>query len=139
MGGREEERHLRRVAVRDEGRLHGVRGVHHRADVLHPVLRGDGLLGHAVGEADPAHVEPEHPREARQPVDDLLDEALLPEHLEMARPVEDEDDVARPAADDLVGEVDVAAACVQRAWPGHETVVSQPRRFSKRPGLRAQP
>jgi hypothetical protein len=125
MGRREEQRHLRRVAVRDQRRLLRAGRVHHGSDVLHPVLRCDGLLGHAVGEADAAHVEPEHPREARQPVDELLDEALLPDHLEMARPVEDEDDVARPFADDLVGEVDVAAAGIQRAWPGHGTVVSQ--------------
>jgi len=127
------------MAVGDERRLLRAGRVHHRPDVLHPVLRRDGLLWHPVGETDPAHVEPEHPGEARQPVDELLDEALLPDHLEMARPVEHEDDVARPVADDLVGEMDVAAAGIQRPWPGHGTVVSQPRPISKRSDLRAQP
>ena len=41
-------------------------------------------------------------------VTNSCDERLLPEHLEMARPVEDEDDVAGAVADHLVREVDIA-------------------------------
>ena len=40
---------------------------------------------------------------------ELLHQRLLPERLEVARPVEDEDEVAIALAEDLIGELRVAA------------------------------
>ena len=107
--GGEHEHHLRRVAVPDQSGALGARRVHDRAHVLHPLL-GRDLVADAIREADAAHVEPENAREARQRREEVLDERLLPQHLEVARPVEHEDDVARAVADHLVRDVQASAA-----------------------------
>ena len=98
MRGREEQRHLGRVAVRDQRCTLGPCRVHDRADVIHPVLRSDGGSSAPIREADATHVEPENAGEPRQPRHELLHERLLPHHLEMARPVEDQNDVAGTVA-----------------------------------------
>ena len=113
------------MAVGDQSRLLGIGGVHHSADVLHPVLRGDRMLDHSVGEADTAHVEPEHARVAVQRCDELLNEWLFPNGFEVTRPIEHEDDVALPLPDRLVGEVDVAAFRIAGPGPRHAPFVSQ--------------
>jgi hypothetical protein len=87
MRRRRHQRHLGGVAVRDHRGVLGAGGVHHRGDVVHPVLRCAGR-DERVGQADPAHVEPEDARIARDGAEKLLDERLLPEHLEVTRPVQ---------------------------------------------------
>ena len=102
----------------------GAGGVHHRGDVVHPILRCCGR-SERVGEPDPAHVEPEDAREASERGQQLLDEGLLPEHLEVTRPVQRQDDVAGPVADYLVGEMDLTAARVAGDRRRHGTILSQ--------------
>ena len=121
------ERHLNSVAVGDQSRLLRACGIHHGADIVHPLFRRDRVLDHTVGETDTAHVEPEHAGVTVQRRDELLDERLLPDRLEVARPVEHEHDVAGTLADRLVGEVDVTAFRIQRPRRGHAPFVSQRR------------
>lgn len=55
-----------------------------------------------------------------------LHERLLPQHLEVARPVQGEDDVARAVPDYLVGEVDIAATGVPGGRCRHARVPITP-------------
>jgi hypothetical protein len=73
----------------------------------------------AVGEAHAAHVK--KPR-AVQRADELLNERLLPDGLEVAGPVENEQNVARTLTDRLLGEVDVAALRIERPRRWHSAV-----------------
>jgi hypothetical protein len=90
MRGRGHQRHLHGVTVRDHRGVLGAGGVHHRRDVVHPVLGrgGRGGRGERVGQPDSAHVEPEDARIACERAEQLLDERLLPEHLEVTCPVQ---------------------------------------------------
>jgi len=54
-----------------------------------------------------------------------LNERLLPEDLEMAGPIECEDNVARSVADHLIGEMNVPIARVPGSRRGHVPFVSQ--------------
>ena len=79
-------RHLRRVAVRDEGRSLRPLVVHHGDEVIHPPLDGR-VADHGRGHADPAHVEPEHAREPRERPEERLEQRLLDQRLEVGPPV----------------------------------------------------
>jgi len=106
--------HLRRVAVRDERCPLRSLGVHDGDEVVHPPL-DRRVPDDGRGHADPAHVEPEHPREACEREQERLEQRLLGEGLEMCPPVVGEDDVDRPLAVHAVGDVGVATARVPRA------------------------
>lgn len=122
MGGSGHKRHLHSVAVGNQRRPVGACGVHHRDDVLHPILGCTRLLDDAVGETDAAHVKPEDASVAIQRTYELLDERLLPDGLEVAGPVEYENNVARTVADRLIGEVHVAALRIERPRRWHLAV-----------------
>ena len=75
-------------------------------------------------------------RESREPGQKPRKRRLGPELLEVRHPSHDKDDVERAVADDLVGDVDVAAARVTdlrdgRSWRGHDAGDSDP---GRRPG-----
>ena len=90
-------------------------GVHHRADVVHPLfVRRQLRVGHAIGEARAALVENDQTREGGQPLEEARPRRLLPRQLDVRHPAGDEDQIQRPFADDLVGDVDVAALRVSR-------------------------
>jgi len=80
------------------------------------------LLDDAVGETDAAHVKPEDASVAIQRTYELLDERLLPDGLEVAGPVEYENNVPRTVADRLIGEVHVAALRIERTRRWHLAV-----------------
>ena len=115
-----DDRHLRRLALRDDRRLARPDGVHHRLEIVYPRLDRDHSLRDAgARHPDTPHVEPEHREKRRERLMELVQQRLLGDRLEVARPVEDEDDVRRPVADDLVRDVGIAGADVLRA-PRHQ-------------------
>ena len=68
----------------------------------------------AIGEPGPALVEEDQPREGREPAEEARVARLLPRQLEVGDPARDKDEVERAVADDLIGDVDVAAPGVAR-------------------------
>ncbi len=109
-----------RTALRhaDERRVVRSHLVHHRPHVVHALLERREL-GDAIGEAGAALVDQDEARERRQAVEKAREGRLGPEVLEVRDPAHDEDEIARTAADDLVGDVDVAAARVVRLGHRH--------------------
>ncbi len=85
-------------------------GVHDGDDVVHPVLGAAALRGTGSRHPDAAHVEPEHARERASDRRNSSISGCSPEHLEMARPVEDEDEVDGPSPKTWYAMLDVAAA-----------------------------
>jgi len=113
------ERELRRVALGDDGRLPEARRVRDRGDVVDPVLGREHPARHGVGQPQTAHVEPEHPPQPPEHVEEVEEEGLLPEHLQVAGPVEHEDELALALAEDLVRELELPARDVLRSRWGH--------------------
>ena len=102
------------MALRDERGPLGADGVHDGRHVFDPVLGRRSSARHRIGHPDAAHVEPEHTPDACERLEELLHQRLLPEHLEMTRPVENENEVALAGAEDLIRELDPAALRVLR-------------------------
>src|SRR5205823_11406522 len=63
-----------------------------------------------IGQARAALVEDDQTREGGEPLEEARQRRLLPRQLDVRHPARDEDEIQRPFADDLVGDVDVAAA-----------------------------
>jgi hypothetical protein len=62
----------------------------------------------AVGEPEPAPIEDDQPREARQPAEEPLDDRKLPVEVELGDPAGDVDEVGT-VAEGLVGDLELAA------------------------------
>lgn len=109
--------HLGRMAVGDDRRTRRPGSAHDRDEVVDPPLDGLDSTRGGPRHSNPPHVEPEHASDPPQPVDPFDDERLFGDGLEVASPVENEDDVTRAVVYDLVRDVDIAAADVPRAAP----------------------
>ena len=109
---------LRPEAVGDEACTLEARRVHDRDEIVHPALDRTPFA-HGIGHADAARSEPEHAGEACERRKPIRDEGLLDERLEVARPVEHDDDAVGAVAKDLVCDVGVARASVLRRGERH--------------------
>ena len=94
-----------RPALRDpeQGGPLGARGVHDRPDVVAALLERRNL-GDGIGQPGAALVEDDQAREGAEPLEEASERSRLPLQLEVRGKTEDEDQVARPVADDLVGD-----------------------------------
>ena len=102
MGGREEDAHRATLGDPEEGRPLRAGGVHDRPDVVDPQLQGR-RLGDGIGQPGAALVEDDQSRERGEPLEEASLRGRLPLELEVGGEAEDEDEVDRPIADDLVG------------------------------------
>ena len=129
---REQAAHRSALGHAQQRGARGAHRVHHRADVVHPLLERRQLR-HAVREAGAALVEQDQPRERGEPEEEARERGLLPEVLEVRDPAHHEHEVERAVAHDLVGDVDVAAARVAHARShGHDPVAAVHRRRGRR-------
>jgi len=87
----------------------------HGSDVVHPLLESRELVvGHTVGESRAALVEEDETREGGEALEEVRHRRLLPHQLDVRDPAGHVDEVARPLARHLVGDVEVAASRVPR-------------------------
>src|SRR6266550_4318210 len=79
------------------------------AHVVHPLLERRQPVGrNPVGHPCPALVEEDQSGERRQALEKARRLRLFPQELDVRDPAGDVDEVERPVADDLVGDVDIA-------------------------------
>jgi hypothetical protein len=91
VGRREEHGHRAALGVPEDCCPARTRGIHDRADVVHPLLQGvQRSQRHGVGDARPALVEAKEPAERRQAAKEARERRLLPHHLDIAGPRRDE-------------------------------------------------
>src|SRR5439155_12715053 len=89
--------------------------VHDGPHVVHALLeRVDSA--ETVREPRAALVEADEPRERAQPLEEVGRPRVLPLVFEMGHKAGDEDEVKRPRARDLVGDVEIAALRVLGLW-----------------------
>ena len=122
VGRREDHRH--RPAFGDAQQHGALRagGVQHRPRIVHAVVeRADAR---SLGEAHPPLVEQDQPRERRELLAEAAVGRVLPELLEMGEGAPEPDDVRRPLAEHLVGDLDPAAVGVPHGRRAHEGSVS---------------
>ena len=101
--------------VRDERRPLGPDRVQHSRDVGHELLERRQRRGRdRVREARPTLVEHDQPAECRQALPESGQRRHVPLGIEIAEPLVEEQDVGRPAANDLIREVQVAESRVPR-------------------------
>src|SRR5205085_3605513 len=67
-----------------------------------------------VRHAGAALVERDDPAERGEPLEEPARERILPHHVDVRDPPGDEDEIERTVAEDLIGDVDVAALRVAR-------------------------
>jgi hypothetical protein len=99
------EQHAHRPALGDpeQRRPFGSRGVHHRPDIVDPLLEGRHLAD-GIGEPGAALVEDDQARERADPIEEASKRKRLPLEFEVRGEAKDEDDVELPVADDLIGD-----------------------------------
>ena len=107
VGGREQDAHRAALGDPEERRPLGSGGVHDSPDVVAPLLEG-GRLDDRVGQPAAALVEDDQARERAEPLEEASHRRRLPLELEVGGEAEDENQVDRPVADDLVGDRGVA-------------------------------
>jgi hypothetical protein len=95
----------------DKCRTVGANRIHHRADVVHPLLQRRQVLDR-VRQPIPAHVEEDQPPVAGEPAQEPLGLGVLPHQLDVARPVEGDHDINRAIPEGLVGDLEVSAGGV---------------------------
>lgn len=118
IGGREKETHGAAFGKAEQGRALGAARIEHGAQIVELLLEGREHEG-TIGEAHPALVEDNDPREGGQALDEVRVRGQLPQHFHVGRETERQDQVARAAADHLVGDVDVTAPRISRFWRRH--------------------
>jgi hypothetical protein len=110
VGGGEERAHRSSFGDPQQRRPLRPRGVHYRANVVHPLLEDRQLVhGHPVGETGPTLVEHDQPAERGEPPEEGGLQGVFPGQFDVRDPAGDEDEVDRSVPDHLVGEVDLAA------------------------------
>jgi hypothetical protein len=108
--GREEHRHDAAVERAVDGSSFGSCVVQHRANVVHPLLeRGQRLERHGIGEPDPSLVEDDDPAERSEAPEELRHERDFPPAFDVALPGSADDEIHRPIAEYLIGDVHFAA------------------------------
>jgi len=116
--------------VPEERRALDTGGVHHRPDVVHPLLERRHAAD-AVGRPRAALVEADDPHAIRQLAEIVAGELFVELHrrkVEAAR----EDEVGRPRAEDAIGDVDLAALRVSGIGALHATKSYQVAQREKR-------
>src|SRR3954465_15536119 len=108
--GGEEAGQRRPLALREEVGARSARRGEDRPQIVHLLLEGGER--EPVRHAAPATVEQDQPAERGQPPERSCDTRLAPEVLYRGDPRRDEDQVARPLAHHLIGEVYGAVAGV---------------------------
>ena len=89
-------------------------------EVGHPIGR------HGIGEAGPAAIEVDEPREPAEATQKARVFGDFPDELDVVDPVVDKEQVDRPVADDLVGEMDVPVPGEARGGDvGHERIMGR--------------
>jgi len=92
-------------------------GLEDCADVVHPLLeRRQPVVRDTVGQPSATLVEQDEPREGCETLEEVRHRRLLPHHLDVRHPTRHVDEIARAIPDDLVRDVQVAAAGVLRLW-----------------------
>jgi hypothetical protein len=81
----------------------GPAGVHHSTNVIALELENRRLPA-SIGQAHPAHVEQDQPREAGEALQEAGPWRVLPHHLDVRPDTGGIDEVDRPVTDDLVGD-----------------------------------
>src|SRR5215210_40764 len=120
MGRGEQHAHVPAFGMAEQGGVLGADRVHDGANVVHPLLeRRQLIVGDVVGEAGAALVEQDQARERREPPEEARQLRLLPHELDVRDPAGNVDEIERPLAHDLVGDVDVAASGVARLGRRH--------------------
>ena len=115
VGRGEDEPHQPPAQGRDQRRPVATGRVHDRADIVDPGLdRRQGLDRHRVGHADATLVERDEPPDLREPSTDLRDRRHVPLGFLMTHPLVRQDEIDRPLAEDLVGEVQAVDSSVVR-------------------------
>ena len=119
----------------DHGRLLRVDGVEHGDEIVGGLLEERCAGGPSrIGEAGAAPIEEDHATERRQSLDEARQRPEVPHGLDVAEPPGNEHDVDRPVANDLVGHVLVADACVSGLGPQHDPQYAQVAPVSRRSG-----
>jgi hypothetical protein len=126
--GREQGHHPRRGVLAKECATPRTGSVQYSAKVIHPVLKGRltsrrGL----IGKAGSALVEKNQPREPGQPLEELGDGRNIPRVLEAEHPRLHDDEVDRPVAYDLIGDVEAVALRI-RDRIRHSATIADPER-----------
>ena len=134
MSRREQDAHRPALGDPEERRPLGPRGVHDRPDVVDPQLQGRHL-GDGVGQPVAALVEDDQARERAEPLQEVSQRRRLPLELEVGGEAEDEDQVDRPIAHDLVGDRGIAGLGI----PGLRGAQRTPERNYSLPGRRPEP
>lgn len=119
VGVRRREQHSERPGIssdRHDGAM-DPDGIEDGPDVVHPILERRRVPD-PVRQAGSALVEQNHAREATQALEPRTAVRLLPVQLEMLDEARDPDERRLPLAEDLVGDVHVAAAGVARFRDG---------------------
>ena len=105
----------------DHGRPLGADGVEHGDEIVGRLLEERFSGGPSrIGETGAPPIEDEHATERRQSLHEAGQRPEIPHRLDVAEPPGKEHDVDRPVADDLVGHVLVADACVSDVGPQHD-------------------
>jgi hypothetical protein len=109
VGRREEHAHQTALGEAEDGRAFTVDRVEHGSHVVHPLLeRRQAIRRNGVGETGAALVEQDQPGEAREALEDVGVRRLVPHQVDVRDPARYVDQVERPFAHDLVGDVQVA-------------------------------
>jgi hypothetical protein len=118
VGSREQRGHRAAVGSADQCSPFRPCRIHHRPDVVHPLL--DVWNPHpAVGHAGPPLVEHDHAAERREPLEERRPGPDLPLELDVRDQGRREDHVERPLAEHLVRDPHVAAQGITRLWHHH--------------------
>ena len=127
--GRENEPGQRRETGGQNRRPLASNGIHHREGVLRPVFRPDHVFGRDPRrEANPAVVESDHPAERGQPSMKAIHRRLDVDAVDRDQRSRQHEQVDRAIAEDLVGDVDLAATgvpgprCPRRSGHGYRLV-----------------
>src|SRR5688500_10148256 len=109
MEGSELQRQWCAVNDADDRHPLGSRGLHHRNEILHPMLPGfTAVLRARVGQPGAATVETNEPAERCEPAVETRARGILPLEIELSPLTGSEDQVQRAFAQDLVGDAVVA-------------------------------
>jgi hypothetical protein len=124
MARGEEDVHRAAFRQAEQRRALAADGVHHGPDVVHALLeRRRSIVRQRIGQAGPAFVDEDEPREAREPPKKARERRHFPRRLDVAHPTGDEHEIG-PVADHLICDVvravpGIARLRFHRALRGH--------------------
>ena len=117
VGRGEEKFHRPALGKAHESRPLRAGGVHHRADVVHPLLESRELVyGYRIPESGASLVPENETSEGGEPAKEAGGRRLLPDELEVGDPAMEKDQIERALAKHLVGDVGPATLGVLGLW-----------------------